>query len=1717
MSFKAMRLDWLQGLGIAIGSAIAFYANISVAQITPDGTLPNNSNVTLENNTFKITGGSQAGGNQFHSFKDFSVPTGSEAFFNNAANIQNIISRVTGTSISNIDGLIRANGTANLFLINPNGIIFGENARLNIGGSFFATSANSMKFADGFEFSAKNPQSTPLLTINVPIGLQFGSNAESVSVRGSNLQVNPGRSLILVGGNVSMDRGQLVAPSGSVELGGVAGESTVGLFSNGDFLGLNFPQGVPQADVSLTNQAEVNVLASNGGNIAINAANLNISEGSQLITGISGAGSSTTQAGDIKINATGIVAIADSSNISNQVLENAVGNSGNIDINADSLSLSNNSFLAASTNGQGNAGNVTINADSLSVFEGSYLAASANGEGDAGNITINARDTVSFNEGSQAYTDVTVKGNGGDINITTGSLFVTNNSFLASSTKGDGNSGNITINARDAISLDRGWAYTDVGENGKGQAGNFNIISDSLSLTNGAQLDASTKNDGNAGNITIDTGSLSLTNGSILSASTLGVGDAGNISFSTGSFFVTNNSQVTASTSGVGKAGDITINTDSLSVANESFLATSANGRGNAGNITINARDTASLENGAKVYTDVNQLPGDTTQVEGNGGDIKITSGSLSLTNGAQLISNTQGEGNAGSITINTGSLSVANQSFFTASANGQQGNAGNININARDRVLFDLGGQAYTNVTTRGKGGDISISTGLLTVSNGSKLNTSTSGVGDAGNISFSTGSFSVTNNSEVTASTSGVGNAGNITINTDSLSVANESLLATSANGRGNAGNITIDARNSVSLENGAKVYTDVNQVPFSDTTQVEGDGGDIKITSGSLSLTNGAQLVASTKNQGNAGNITIDTGSLSVANESFLDARTNGRGNAGNITIDARNTVSFENGAKVYTDVNQLLGDTTQVEGNGGDIKITSGSLSLTYGSQVTASTSGVGNAGNITINTDSLFVTNESFLAASANGRGNAGNITIDARETASFENGAKVYTDVNQLPGDTTEVEGKGGDIKITSGSLSLTNGAQLISNTQGKGNAGSITIDTGALSVTSKSFLAASANGENGDAGNITINASDRVLFDQGSAFSNVGICSLIAVGCTLSNNTIKGNGGNISIKAPSLQLINDSFLATGVGDDNNLEKKVEGNAGKISIDLRDGLSLDQSFITTTLFANGKGEAGNIDIQAGFVSSDQSLISASTQGQGNAGGISVETMGAISLADSDISTAVQKGATGDAQGINITAQSLLLTDGAQLNTVTSGEGKAGNILINTTDKVSVSGTNTTVAPTDLFQNNIPPRFNSPPQFVDAVSSGIFTSTNSSGVGGNITVNTNTFSISKGAVVDARTTASGIGGAININTNTIDATSGGQLTAITSGSGRAGSITLNATDSATITDSDPTYLARLAQFGADNIDIYGKPKVGNQGAASGLTVSSVGSGSAGDLTVQADSIYLNNGAKISADTTGGGGDIFLNSPLLLLRRGSSITTNASGYDISGGNITIDNKNGFIVAVTKENSDIRADSANFRGGNVTIKNIAGIFGIQSRNEPSLNTSDITATGATPDLSGNVQINTPDVNPSNGLVELPINLVDASRQISNACTPGTRQFQNTFVATGRGGLPMSPTEPLQDSSTVSAWVKLRSKSENLANTTTQAQPTAVSTTPIAATIPIVEASSWVIDRNGNIELVAQVPQLNPHSPWQTPASCPVSQGGVKYGKTSAAKASR
>ena len=259
-------------------SIALLYSTSAKGQIIPDNTT--STNVSTSNNVTEITGGLKANSNLFHSFREFSVANGSEAFFNNTSDINNIFSRVTGGNISNINGLIRANDV-NLFLINPAGIIFGAGARLDIGGSFYGSTADSILFPDDIEFSATNADGKPILTINAPIGLSFRDNPESITVEGtgnSNLGGSP--NITLIGGEISFDGGRIV--SGTINLGGLAAAGTVSIDDDDSFV---FPDNVTKADVFLKNGAFLGIFGSQGNSININADNLRLSETSNIIVG----------------------------------------------------------------------------------------------------------------------------------------------------------------------------------------------------------------------------------------------------------------------------------------------------------------------------------------------------------------------------------------------------------------------------------------------------------------------------------------------------------------------------------------------------------------------------------------------------------------------------------------------------------------------------------------------------------------------------------------------------------------------------------------------------------------------------------------------------------------------------------------------------------------------------------------------------------------------------------------------------------------------------------------------------------------------------------------------------------------------------------------------------------------------------------------------------------------------------------------------------------------------------------------------------------------------------------------------------------------------------------------------------------------------------------------------------------------------------------------
>ncbi|MBW4510848.1 MAG: filamentous hemagglutinin N-terminal domain-containing protein [Scytonematopsis contorta HA4267-MV1] len=297
-------------------------------QITPDNTLgAESSRITpgaLINgvNADKIDGGAQRGNNLFHSFSEFNINNGQRVYFSNPTEIENILTRVTGGKISNILGTLGVDGAANLFLINPNGILFGQNSQLDVRGSFVGTTASGVQFGEQGIFSTANPEAPPLLTIN-PSALFFNQinpeakiNVQSQASAGTNplgnqtngLRVPDGKSLLLLGGDINLTSTGLRAYGGKVELAGLAAPGTVGLTGNGTQLGLVIPSDVTRANVSIIDSV-ISGFAATAGEISIYSRNLDI-VGTSLYGGIGdGLGFVGAQAGDIKLDTTDTITL----------------------------------------------------------------------------------------------------------------------------------------------------------------------------------------------------------------------------------------------------------------------------------------------------------------------------------------------------------------------------------------------------------------------------------------------------------------------------------------------------------------------------------------------------------------------------------------------------------------------------------------------------------------------------------------------------------------------------------------------------------------------------------------------------------------------------------------------------------------------------------------------------------------------------------------------------------------------------------------------------------------------------------------------------------------------------------------------------------------------------------------------------------------------------------------------------------------------------------------------------------------------------------------------------------------------------------------------------------------------------------------------------------------------------------------------------------------
>ena len=605
------------GAWIAAFSCSLQLPEVALGQVIPDGTpdtgiAPDPGPCATTCSIITSDQGNTATTNLFHSFEQFSIPTDGSVTFEQAPSISNILVRVTGEDTSTIDGFIRATSDANLFLMNPNGILFGPSGGIDIGGSFVATTAEAIEFSDQGQFSTIDTASDlTLLTVD-PTAFLFGQAAPQPIISQSTapdpaqpfavggLTVKEGRSLLLVGGDIrlatadSRERDtELQAPGGRIELGGLGGPGVVELNIRNNELSLSYEDNALLSDVSISNSG-INVSGRSDGN---------------------------NSAGEVVI-------VADNVSISNSRIESetfGIEDAGNVFIRANNSVELQASTISSSTFDAGEGGNIELVASTIEMGSGSSLAVFTRSRGDAGGIFVNAEiitleETSTFDSAASLNEETSSEATGrpGEIQIQTNSLSLSDGSAISTVTANravdSGASTQLSIEARNDISLTTGSSITSE-TRGERDASNIQLNATSISL-NDSSVSASTSGEGDAGSISISNAeTVTLDGKSNLSARSTGAGSAGNLSVQTsGQFTVQNGSQVQVSGEDAGDSGMLNVAAGTVVLNNGRLLASVE--AGEDGNIELNIEDVLVLRGDSLISA--------TAVNDANGGNVDI-------------------------------------------------------------------------------------------------------------------------------------------------------------------------------------------------------------------------------------------------------------------------------------------------------------------------------------------------------------------------------------------------------------------------------------------------------------------------------------------------------------------------------------------------------------------------------------------------------------------------------------------------------------------------------------------------------------------------------------------------------------------------------------------------------------------------------------------------------------------------------------------------------------------------------------------------------------------------------------------------------------------------------------------------------------------------------------------------------------------------------------
>lgn len=1540
-------------------------ARPAVSQILPDDTLAENERSvvrSIDAITDRIEQGAVRGENLFHSFQEFNIDEGRRAYFANPDGIRNILSRVTGDDVSDILGTLGVDGNANLFFLNPNGIVFGENARLDVAGSFVASTGDRFDFPDGRSFNATEPNAPPLLTVNITPGLQMGAGiapivndgqliaGQDLTLHGSLLdlegQLASGRELLLRGDSVQI-RDSVAAPFIAQSGGALTIEgNTIDIFA------LNHPDSglVSGGDMVLRSSTPVGGDAHywSGGNFRIEQLDGTLGNltspndpviravGDVTFLGYAGASLHIFAGGSVTIPAGIVITGADPTNglveavtlSDNSTVININGREDpTVDIRAGTLAVSplglvgNDSgflFGVPSTGGEATSADITISGivsgggtvfltnqyqpnrdlggniqigliavdggqifidsrEDISLLADGSIDATSRSSNELGRVRLIAADEfflgpnskiLNLTEGNNVgFEDVEF----GAIEIVAGTLLLEELAEIRTSTASNRDGGDININVQGAVTLqgDRDAAPDD--------NGNLSNTFISSTILPGAQA--------NSGDINISAGSLDIIGGTIIGTFVresdgilpAGQGNAGDINIDVQGDMVIDGRNTPANTGidanvdsgAVGQGGTITIRARNLSLYDAGFpsIRTDLLGTGSAGNIEINIEDSFILDGDSVIATTLRQ--GGT----GRAGDLKIETRRLILRDGAQILTPTDGDGPAGTLSIDA----LERVEISGVASNG------------RPSGLFTL---------TRGSGvgGDLTINTGQLIVSDGGVLSsvTTADSTGRAGDITV-TASDSILirgEDSSVVALTSGEGNAGNIILTARDLTIADEAEIRVSSFAAGNSGDIVIEVSEDMNIDNSRLV---AGREPGAEETA---EGGDITIRGESITLSRFSLLNTASFGPGDAGDISLQTtqGNITL-NDSSIFSLTLVDGDAGSISLQSAGAVIINGNSNVNSTV--ALG----ALGEGGDILIGSeDGLFITgigaraenpvFGTDpkideiepnsVLENAQAIDEFFSLARNPDVLFSNEIPYVAIV----GERESSVSGSPDYYSFEVdvvGTQVTFDIdNVIPNDPRQIL----DAVLR---LYDDQGEELASN-----NNAPIALGASGSNSSNDSYLTYIFN----EPGTYFIQVEmfpDINNIDRGGTYNlNISRVDDFIVNSGITTQTrSSGSSGDITINTPIIDIENGGVISAETLSDGlagNITLQPFDDGQRLSINLRG----EGSQITGSTIADGN--SGNLAIAApeAITLRGDSRIAVETLGDGSGGTITINT-GRLSIQD----------------GFTVSARS-----GANDADNTDIRGDAGNILVETTESVTLSE-----------------------------GSQISVETNTRGQAGRVRVTTPILTVARDASITATATATASqrsqGGNIFLNASTMDLSGRVGVFSETLGQASAGNLILQPFQGDPNLDITLRNRARVsastrAEGQGGNLRISAPNSILIQGIGENpgrIAVETTGAGDAGTLNIETNTLRIQDGVVISArsgrrsSATGRGGEIDIDANSLTLRDEAQITTRSFGNSLAG-DVTIDARN---VSLSNQAS-ITAETENGPGGDIRLTGLS-----------------------------------------------------------------------------------------------------------------------------------------------------------------------------------------